>query len=91
MDRQTDRQRDRGLHTLCSFYDLIRTKTVSYVEHGSVGHWHKFPSCEAELLGRYDIKNDERVLERNRSSYPIAFPGGISYTVCLKIFKLIRT
>jgi hypothetical protein len=65
-------------------YDLIREKTISYAEHGFVGDWNKFSSCEAELLGSHDADDDEGLLKRNRGPHPIAFPDCISYTVCLK-------
>lgn len=70
---------------------LFVKKKLSYAEHGFVGHWHKFPSCEAELFASYDIDDDERMLERHRSSHPVAFPDCISYTLCLKKkIKFIR-
>jgi len=69
----------------------VYEETITYINHSPVGHSYKFPSCETETLASHDNDENETVLERDRSSYPVAFPYCIAYAFCLKMPAYVRT
>jgi hypothetical protein len=60
---------------------------LSYIHHGLVAHRNKFPSCQFELLVSWSNNEDQTTLKWDRSSYPVAAPGCVSHSLCLKYLK----
>lgn len=69
----------------------MHAETITYINHSPVGHSYKFSSCKTETLASHDNDENERVLEKDWSSYPAAFPYCIAYAFCLKMPAYVRT
>jgi hypothetical protein len=56
----------------------------SYMHHGRIGHWNKFPGCECELLVGCGDDEGQTALKWDRSSHPVAPPRSVSHTFSLE-------
>jgi hypothetical protein len=62
--------------------------TEAYIDQSLVGHWHKLPYSQPELLAGRDDNKQETALKWDRRAHPVAPPSGMSHTLGLQHFTV---